>query len=188
MTNFDKICGYLLDETLSKYIGISANHKCTLCKKNVPQVYVYKRAEVTYFLCELCNLVYRYDNDRLKYGILCVSSMEQNDIVTKTHEYFAKYRQIPNIVNVDKEAKFIDVSTPDLICVLSSDTTRDKFYDIKLFFTDKNKLSTLQNIKFGINGVPKIRRYQDYGFFVENVLEKVSLSPEQIDIIKNATN
>ncbi len=185
-THFNNLCGYQYDKTSVLYVGFGVRRMCYVCNRNVPHVYNYKINDILYNLCELCNTVYTYNTAHLKYGILCSSDVDQLEIIKKTHEHFIRFKRIPNIVDIDENAKLINAPTPDIIIAMSKGNCeqKNKFDNIKLYFTDKIKLTSLaQTTKFG-QTIPNVRRYRDYGFFLENNLEKVCLTKEQCDVIK----
>ncbi len=187
MTHFGILCGYQLDKEsnpLLRYIGFACNQKCSQCSKHVPRVYNYTNTtdnKKLASLCELCNNMYKYNTSHLKYGMLCSSKLTQMDIIHKTHEHFAKYKQMPNITDIDIDAKQFDTSTYHIVKAMLNFQNDGLFKDVKFFATDKINIDNLTCAKLG--GSSKIRRYADFGFFVKNILDKCELSADQIKII-----
>ncbi len=153
------------------------NSNCTVCDIYMSKLYEYNEK---CRLCELCNILHQYDTTIVTRGILCISDLDQIDIIKKTNEFLKTNKRIPHISDVDPDAKFINMSTFKLIPVLKTD--KKKFKNIKLFFTDMINYTFYPYNKF----TWKPTAYPSFGFFFENKLEKENLSKEQLEIINKS--
>ncbi len=165
------------------------NTICDFCKSNVMQYYAYVINTNKFDICELCNVVCNYTYKNIKYCIVCWSEINQCDINMLTNKFINNNNRIPNIYEIDKNAKLIkSLSFPFVALFYEHGNSEDinKIKNIKLFFTDKINLQKIRNVGtniFSKNNISKIKPSDGFVFFVTNQIDKINLMPEEYDII-----
>jgi hypothetical protein len=122
----------------NRYCLIRGNNKvCTNCSNKVRKLYNYHN--LPHQLCELCNIVHRYCTRTMYTGIMCISDLTQIEITNKTYLFLKNNKRIPKISEIDKNAKLIDFSFPDLLKAMKNANEKqkkDNFSSVRLFFSD----------------------------------------------------
>ena len=157
----------------------SMSIKCDLCERNVRRHYQYENTIV----CDLCNIILKFDVTSVQKGILCLSDKSQKDIVRETIDFLKENQRMPNIHEIDPNAKMLGCNMSKIIILLERKSEKELKYfpEFKIFFTDKINFNF-----FGINIFgSKFYKYSDYEFFSNNKLEKVPLTKDQKYIIKS---
>ena len=166
----------------SQYRINKTKSQCTNCNGKASILYNYEN--LPYRLCELCNIVHKYSVRTMESGIICKTNLSQIKIITMTRDFLKTNRRIPNITEIDPDAKLIDCPIPDLLEVMRNSSSKQKKYfsDFKLFFTD---MINYNGFAFA-SMFWRPLKYKEYQFFeiVNESVPLISLNDEQKDILK----
>lgn len=173
----------VLSSKIGKRYTTSSNSECSNCNNYVFKLIQYD-GKKTVSLCELCNIIAKYNTDSLNKAILVSSKVSQKEIIKKTFEYISKNKKVPTIKEIDPKANYIRESSIDIINAFKNCSLDERkiLSNIKLFFTDK-----IDYNNFGFNIYTwRATVYKDYCFFLEenNNLPFTELTDEQRKIIK----
>lgn len=112
---------------------------CELCDGRYQKIIkVVTSTGAEYNLCEICKAVWIYDKDDTYKVIMLTSSLDQKDIITNTVNFFNKNGCIPSPLDIDVDAKTINMSSQLLKYILfHNDELCEKFNkkNFKLFIT-----------------------------------------------------
>jgi len=119
---------------------------CKLCNNNVIKLNPYTQ------LCILCNIYKFYDRLDVYNIVLCISNMNQLDIIKATHQFLQKNNTIPLPINIDEHAIHININPTvlyecNIIINTSNEYENEKkiLNNIKIFYTntiDRNLLKS----------------------------------------------
>lgn len=168
-------------------------NKCYFCGSNVNSYYSYIINDMEFEICGLCNIVCNYNYKNIKNCVVCWSKMTQNDINMRTNIFINKNNRIPNIHEIDKNAKIINLSFPliSLFYEYGNENDINKIQNIKLFFTDRINVQQIKNIGnniFSKNNNTKIKQKDGFEFYVTNQIDKINIPEEQHNIIIRTAN
>lgn len=122
---------------------------CSNCSTKMKILYDYS----SFKLCELCNIVFKYDNYTIHKGILCRTDLTQKQIIDLTHKFLKSKKRIPRILEIDPNAKIVDMNFMDVL-----DSNLNK---IKLFFSD---MINYDHFSF-VSMFARPTKYEPYVFF-----------------------
>jgi hypothetical protein len=93
-------------------LKMKRNNVCELCKSEVDYKFIQKGK---FKHCKFCNMIFTMNIEMTKYFVLCISSMNQYDIINKTIDYYKKNKKYPHIHLIDEDAKDVNISLLEYI-------------------------------------------------------------------------
>lgn len=187
-----------IDKNIRKYkysITKKYNNICCYCGGNFSN-YNYinsdnsTKKEDVYLCCKFCHMILNFRHSYCNSLLLCWSDMSQIDIVRNSIDYIIINGTIPQVSDIDKNAKNLNISLIEYINIINNKMP-DEFkkykiflsdnYDImylvplikkSLFKTKKNIIKTRQLHKFSKNELKHINKYLGLVKKKENTLKK----------------
>lgn len=139
----------------SSYEMIKSVANCSNCSTKMKVLYSY--TDYNFKLCELCNIVFKYDAFSIHKGILCHTMLTQDQIIELTHKFLKSNKRIPRINEIDPGAKIVDRNFVDVLDLIRS----NDFMEIKLFFSD---MINYDHFSF-VSMFARASKYEPYAFF-----------------------
>lgn len=94
--------------------------------------------------CPFCNTLTKLNNG-ISSGIeLCYTELSQLDIIKKTVDYVIANNTTPNILMIDPDAKYVDISLLEYVNIMEH-ITDDNFKNYKIFFNNNFNITFITN-------------------------------------------
>lgn len=143
-------------------------------------ILVYIANENTYDTqCPFCNTLSKLNNG-ISSGIeLYYSKLSQLDIIKKTVDFVIANNSIPNILTIDPDAKFVQISLLEYVNIMEH-INGDEFKDYKIFFNNNFNITFITN-----NYCKDMSLFVDESSYEKSfTIDEIPLQPNEIKLLE----